>query len=162
MTSNNPDLFIQAVKEIFSEIGFSDLKIFNNQNADQKFDIIANIGVTGDMSGFFQIRSDLKSSMNFINKMLINMGMDAEESVFNEFHKEAFGEILNQISGRAAMHFESRGIDSDITPPTILRGKNISMGSNRAEVVLSKTIEGSFGSFDIILGVKNITKPFDN
>jgi chemotaxis protein CheX len=154
MNPNNLDLFIKAAEEIFVEIGFSNLKIINNQKENQKFDIIANIGITGEISGFLLIRSDLKSSMNFINKMLTNMGMDAEESDFGAFHKEAFGEILNQISGRAVMLLESNGIDSDITPPTILRGTNISMGTNSAAVVLHKTIEGSFGSFDILLGIK--------
>jgi len=154
MNTNNLDLFIKAAEEIFTEIGFSNLEITNNKKENQNFDIIANIGITGEISGFLFIRSDLQSSMNFINKMLSNMGMDAEESDFGEFHKEAFGEILNQISGRAVMLLESKGIDSDITPPTILRGTNITMGANSAEIALHKTVEGSFGSFDILLGVK--------
>lgn len=154
MNPNNLDLFIKAAEEIFTEIGFSDLKIINTQKENQKFDIIANIGITGEISGFLLIRSDLQSSMIFINKMLTNMGMDAEESDFGEFHKEAFGEILNQISGRAVMLLESKGIDSNITPPTILRGTNIAMRTNSTAVVLHKTVEGSFGSFDILLGVK--------
>ena len=107
MNLNNLDLFILAAKEIFEEIGFTDLNIEDCDIKDPKYNLIANIGVTGDISGFLLIRSDIQSSMNFINKMLSNMGMEALESDFWKFHKEAFGEVLNQISGRSVMRLES-------------------------------------------------------
>ncbi len=154
MNLNNLDLFIKAAEEIFMEIGFSDLKIEDNESRDQKYDIIANIGITGEISGFLLIRADINSSMVFINKMLSNMGMESEDSEFGQFHKEAFGEILNQISGRAVMLLEAAGIDSNITPPSILRGSNISISTYDAAEILHKTITGSFGSFDLLVGAK--------
>lgn len=154
MNLNNLDLFIKAAEEIFMEIGFSDLKIEDCDNKGQKYDLIANIGITGEISGFLLIRSDIPSSMHFINKMLSNMGMEAEESDFGQFHKEAFGEILNQISGRALMLLEAAGINSNITPPSILRGSNISIGTYDTAEILHKTINGSFGSFDLLIGAK--------
>ncbi|MDA3938719.1 MAG: chemotaxis protein CheX, partial [Spirochaetia bacterium] len=123
-------------------------------NLNNKYDIIANIGITGEISGFLLIQSDINSSMMFINKMLSNMGMEAEESDFGQFHKEAFGEILNQISGRAVMLLEEEGINSDITPPTILRGSNISLKTYDAAKMLHKTIKGSFGNFNLLVGAK--------
>ncbi|MCK5200427.1 MAG: chemotaxis protein CheX, partial [Spirochaetales bacterium] len=120
MNLNNLDLFIEAAEEIFREIGFSALIIKDVNSKEEKYELVANIGITGDISGFLLIRSDLESNMRFINKMLTNMGMEAEESDFGKFHKEAFGEILNQISGRATMLLESSGINCEITPPTIL------------------------------------------
>lgn len=154
MNLNNLDLFIKAAEEIFMEIGFSDLKIEDCNSRDQKYDLIANIGITGEISGFLLIRSDIKSSVIFINKMLSNMGMESEDSEFGQFHKEAFGEILNQISGRAVMLLETAGVDSNITPPSILRGSNISIGTYDAAEILHKTIKGSFGSFDLLVGAK--------
>ena len=154
MNLNNLDLFIKAAEDIFMEIGFSDLIIEDCSNRDQKYELIANIGITGEISGFLLIRSDLQSSMRFIDKMLSNMGMEAEESEFGQFHKEAFGEILNQISGRSVMLLESAGVNCDITPPTILRGSNISMATYDAAEILHKTINGSFGSFDLLVGAK--------
>lgn len=154
MNFNNLDLFIKAAEEIFIEIGFQDLSIEECNSKDQKYDLIANIGITGEISGFLLIRSDIKSSLNFINKMLSNMGMEAEEPDFGQFHKEAFGEILNQISGRSAMLLEAEGINCDITPPSILRGANISINTYDAAEILHKTINGSFGSFNLYVGVK--------
>ncbi|RLD33124.1 MAG: chemotaxis protein CheX [Bacteroidetes bacterium] len=154
MNLNNLDLFIKAAEEIFIEIGFSNLKINKSNNNNPKFDIIANIGITGEISGFLLIRSDMKSCMAFVNKMLENMGMENDESEFGQFHKEAFGEILNQISGRAVMLLEAEGIDSDITPPTILKGSNISMGTYTEAEMVHRTIEGSFGNFDLLVGAK--------
>ena len=140
MNINNLALFIKAAEEIFQEIGFSELIIRDNSANEEKYELIANIGITGDISGFLLIRSDLASSMNFINKMLSNMGMEAEESDFGEFHKEAFGEILNQISGRSTMLLEASGINCNITPPTILMGKNITMGTYKTSEIVHKVI----------------------
>jgi len=154
MNFKDLDLFIKAAKEIFIEIGFQDLIVEECTTKDQKYDLIANIGITGEISGFLLIRSDIKSSMKFINKMLTNMGMEAEESDFGQFHKEAFGEILNQISGRSAMLLEYEGINCNITPPGIIRGSNIAMGTYAAAEIINKTIKGSFGSFNLFVGVK--------
>ena len=154
MNLNNLDLFIKAAQVIFKEIGFSELKIENCNSKDQKYDLIANIGITGEISGFLLIRADIQSSMNFINKMLSNMGMEAENSEFDQFHKEAFGEILNQISGRAVMLLENVGVDCNITPPSILRGSNIAISTYEAAEILHKTIYGSFGSFDLLVGAR--------
>lgn len=154
MNINNLDLFIDAAEEIFQEIGFSELIIKDSSNNEEKYELIANIGITGDIPGFLLIRSDLESSMKFINKMLGNMGMETEESGFGKFHKEAFGEILNQISGRATMLLEASGINCDITPPTILMGKNISMDTYKTSKIVHKSICGDFGNFDLLVGAK--------
>ncbi len=154
MNITNLELFIDAAKAIFVEIGFPDLDIVTDTDNSRKYDIIASIGITGEFSGFLLIRSNLQSSMNFINKMLSNMGMESEESDFGKFHKEAFGEILNQISGRATMLLETKGIDSDITPPTILIGNNISISTYDAAKTLQKTITGTFGCFNLLVGIK--------
>lgn len=154
MNIKNLDLFIKAAEEIFKEMGFTGLIIQKGSRNEEKYDLIANIGITGDISGFLLIRSDLESSMNFINKMLSNMGMEAEESDFGKFHKEAFGEILNQISGRSTMLLEASGINCEITPPTILMGTNISMDTYVPAEIVHKTVSGGFGSFDLLIGAK--------
>ncbi len=154
MNTNNLDLFIKAAEEIFQEMGFTELVIQDSSNNEEVYELIANIGITGDISGFLLIRSDLESSMKFINKMLTNMGMEAEETNFGKFHKEAFGEILNQISGRATMLLETFGVDCNITPPTILMGEKISMGTYVAAEIINRTISGNFGSFDLSIGAK--------
>ena len=153
MNITSLELFIDAAKAIFVEIGFPDLDI-SKASGNNEYDIIASIGITGEFSGFLIIRSDRQSSMNFINKMLSNIGMEAEETDFGQFHKEAFGEILNQISGRATMLLESHGINSDITPPTILMGNNISISTYDAAETLNKNIKGTFGCFNILVGIK--------
>jgi len=154
MNITNLELFIDAAKAVFIEIGFSDLDINTDTDTGKKYDIIASIGITGEFSGFLLIKSDLQSSMNFINKMLANIGMESEESDFGQFHKEAFGEILNQISGRATMLLESNGINSDITPPTILIGSDISISTYDAAETLHKNIKGTFGCFNLLVGIK--------
>jgi len=154
MNITSLEMFIDAAKAIFVEIGFLDLEINTTVDENNKYDIIASIGITGEFSGFLIIRSNLQSSMNFINKMLSNIGMEAEETNFGQFHKEAFGEILNQISGRATMLLESNGINSNITPPTILIGNNISISTYDAAETLYKTIEGPFGCFNLLVGIK--------
>ena len=154
MDRKNLDLFITAAEEIFKETGFLNLEIDDCNIKKQKHELVANIGITGEISGFLLIRSDIPSSIAFIAKMQSNMGMKPQESDFCQFHKETFGEILNQISGRTMMLLEDHGINCNITPPTILRGHNISISTYDAAELLHKTIKGSFGYFDLLIGAK--------
>lgn len=147
--------FTDALREIVLEIGFEDLAIeYGNSNVDSA-ELVASVGITGDLQGFMMLRTDMKSAKSFVSKMLANMGIDEEEEEgFGQFHKEAIGEIVNQVSGRSTMMLADQQIDCNITPPTIIAGRNIYSDVSSCESSLSHTINGSFGNIGLFVGIK--------
>ncbi len=154
MKVENLDLFTEATKAVFSEIGF-DISVTGNSPEDSSTEIVANVGITGDIKGFLILKSDISSATNFITKMLSNLGMTPEkEDGFGRFHKEAMGEVLNQISGRSMMFLEEKGVHCDITPPTLIIGDNIFSNPADAKYVLNKSLTGDYGVFSLYVGIK--------
>jgi chemotaxis protein CheX len=119
-------------------------------------EIIANVGITGDLQGYLMIQADLPSACNFVSKMLSNMEVEPEEEGFSQFHKEAIGEIVNQVSGRSVMNLSGREIDCNITPPTILTGSSMAYNVSNLDHVRWSDITGSFGTLSLFVGVKKI------
>jgi chemotaxis protein CheX len=152
MNQQTLQLFVDAVYQIFGEIGITDLEI-RNPNPHENYEVIATVGFTGDMHGYLSIRSSLPSADAFIDRLLDNMGMESEEQQFGRFHKEALGEIVNQITGRTTMLLEEQAIACDITPPTILIGNGLSFDVRSLTFHLEKEFTGSFGFFNLFVGV---------
>jgi chemotaxis protein CheX len=146
--------FTEALREIVTEIGFQDLAIDYGNNEADAAELVASVGITGDLQGFMMLRTNMESAKSFVSKMLSNMGVEDEEEGFGQFHKEAIGEIVNQVSGRSTMMLADQQIDCNITPPTIIAGHNIYSDVSSCESSLSHTISGSFGNISLFVGIK--------
>jgi len=156
MDSTVLDIFIDAAKEVFTEIGFNSLDFREKREKGTNTEIIANVGITGDLQGYLMIQADLSSASNFVAKMLSNMDVEPEEEGFSRFHKEAIGEIVNQVSGRSVMNLSDREIDCNITPPTILTGSSMAYNVSNLDVSRWNDITGPFGTLSLFVGVKKI------
>jgi CheY-specific phosphatase CheX len=152
MNQETLDVFVNAVYEIFEEIGIPDLTDRTAETADG-YEVIATVGFTGDLHGYLSIRATLACADAFIDRLLDNMGMEKEEQQFGPFHKEALGEIVNQITARSSMLLEERSIACEITPPTILIGSAISFNVVSLAHYIDKEFAGSFGSFNLFVGI---------
>ncbi len=154
MQNLNLDLFFQAANEVFTEMGYH-LSIQPVPEINKGIiELIASIGITGDFKGFIILKSSMQSVQNFVTQLLANLKMPAEEIDFGQFHKEAFGEVLNQLSGRSTMLLEGRGIHCEITPPTFITGKNVFTNTAQFKHSLSRYLSGDFGIFTLYVGVK--------
>ncbi len=153
MKKHDLELFLQATSNVFNEIGFQIILEGFTEHVPST-ELVANIGITGDIKGFLILKSDLASAQNFITGMLLNLNMHTDEKEFGQFHKEAMGEVLNQISGRSTMLLEKRGIQCDITPPTLIIGKNINSNPPDSQYSLNRYISGDFGLFNFYVGIK--------
>ncbi len=154
MLNGHLSLFQKAFEEVLHEIGFTSLSYQSESDLNMPSEVVASIGITGDIQGFLLLRSDISSLTRFIGKVLANMGMESEGSGFGSFQREAFGEILNQLSGRSMMLLSGNGFECDITPPTMLVGANISYDVRALDDFLNQSISGSFGSINIFVGIK--------
>ncbi len=154
MQNLNLDFFFQAANEVFTEMGYHLSILPVHEVNNEIIELMASIGITGDFKGFIILKSSMQSAKNFVTQLLANLEMPAEEKDFGQFHKEAFGEALNQLSGRSTMLLEGQGIHCDITPPTFITGKNIFTNTMQFDHSLSRYLSGDFGIFTLYVGVK--------
>ncbi len=150
--------FIEAAEEILMEIGYTNISFHDPEDSGTGTEVMVNVGLTGDLQGFFIMNAKIGDAKKFITQMLQNMGMDPEEETegFGPFHKEAMGELINQMSGRSTMKLYEKGIDFDISPPTIITGADIFIDLQTVLSSLHKSIRGDFGELEIIVGIKKI------
>jgi chemotaxis protein CheX len=148
--------FFEAALEVFRELGFKEAQYASGDMAkgEEPEGIIANVGLTGDYQGFLVFKSDIVSAEGFVNKMLSNLGMDNNDQGFGQFKKEAIGEIVNQVSGRAVMKLFEQEVDCNITPPTILTGQNMFFDMRQFTIFTTQILEGEFGRINITVGIK--------
>lgn len=156
MVDDITSYFIEAAKEIFSEIGFDRTTFNETGETPLPYEIVVNVGITGDLIGYLILKSSIDSANKLVSRMLDNMGMPDEEPDFGPFKKEAMGEILNQLSGRSTMKLSDDGIDCDITPPTIIKGENIFIDVSSLELIDSVLCESDFGKLEVFMALKKV------
>ena len=81
------------------------------------------------------------------------VGIEIKDDQFGEFHKSTFSEIANQICGRTTIHLSEIGLDSDITPPSIIIGSSIYSSISDFDIAKTYYIKDSFGVFKIFIGI---------
>lgn len=149
-------VFQQSITEVFEEMGFGKLEVAQFDEKEYSYEVVSTVGLTGDIQGYVMFQTDMNSAKSFIREMVENMGMEIEEEKFGDFHREALGEITNQLSGRSAVLLEDAGYDCDITPPTIITGTNIYMDMINLQDSVSLLTTGGFGNFRFFVGIKKI------
>ncbi len=93
-------------------------------------DVLIIIGLTGDLRGQVVVSMDLDFAKFTAGKM---MGLDVME--LGEMGKSAISEMGNMIMGHAATYLSNQGILIDITPPTILVGKDLNMTNSKMKTI---------------------------
>jgi len=157
MNNNYMHLFTDAAREVFKEMGFSDVTFLDFHGDGFPTQIMANVGITGDLQGYMILYSDLESAKRFVARILDNMDMN-QETGFSQFHKETIGEIVNQVSGRSTMLLAKLNIDCNVTPPTIFTGQQITYDIRNLDEILWHKVSGSFGSIILFIGIKKTVK----
>ncbi|MCD6449864.1 MAG: chemotaxis protein CheX [Thermotogaceae bacterium] len=85
-----------------------------------KFEIITVIGFVGDLEGNVIYSFAEETAFKIISEM---MGMPYNQ--LDELALSALGELGNMTTGALAINLEKVGIKVDLTPPTVVTGKDI-------------------------------------
>lgn len=80
--------------------------------------IAVKLNLTGDRNGSVLIRFSEENAKKTASAMM--MGMPIEE--LDDMALSALAELGNMIMGGASIHLSEAGINTDITPPTMLTG----------------------------------------
>lgn len=112
--------FLIASTKVLKDMVFIDAKIGKPFLKSTEFDgqsLLIMLGVTGEIKG--QVILSFKSTvaLDVASKMCMTPLME-----LNELAQSAVCELGNMILGNTATVFSTKGIDIDITPPTICNG----------------------------------------
>lgn len=152
ISKNALECFYKAIAEIMNETGFHKASI-NTSGKKIEYSLLVTIGFTGRVHGYLMLQSDLLSADKFVKVLADYVGMEIENSKFGDFHKSTFCEIVNQICGRSTIHLSEIGLDSNITPPSIIVGSSIYTSMSDFDIAETYYINDEFGTFKIFIGI---------
>lgn len=106
-------------------------KLSIKSNPIMTSDVVSLIGITGKVEGQVIFSFTENVAKNIASKMM----MGAEVPVLNDIAKSAICELTNMILGNTATSFYEQGTIVDITPPSLLIGKDISISTVKGDFV---------------------------
>ncbi len=134
--------------EIGSDVERGKLRVESSKSAT--FDINVMIGVTGAAQGFVLYVMDSETAINIVSKM---MGQPFEE--FDALAQSGIAEMGNVITGHASRGLSESGFVCNITPPTLITGKQTQIGTLDIPR-LALPITTSCGAIEIHLALRDV------
>lgn len=126
--------FIKASKEVFKVTMNLELEIGRPYVKKTPFalkDVVLVVGITGEVKGQVIINFEMDIAKKIASKMM--MGMEVNE--LDEMSKSAISELGNMIMGNTATLIANKGISIDITPPTLMIGKEINLSFSNSQTI---------------------------
>lgn len=130
MNAEHINPFLVAATKILKDMCFIDTNIGKPTIKDCIFTsdtVVILIGITGVMSGQVMIALENIVACDIASKMCM-----MPITQMDELSTSAICELGNMIMGNAATIFSTKGIEVDITPPTVCNG-NVSFTNNYAK-----------------------------
>jgi len=151
--------FTEATRLVLEEIGFTSTAITPvSGQATESIDLIASIGLVGQLKGYFILRFGTPSATEFVKALSGSLGMEDSDHSDPHFRKAAISEIANQFGGKAIALLSEKGIDCMITPPTVITGNGVDASLPESDDVFEFAVVDSFGSFKCVVSLKG-SKP---
>jgi len=144
--------FLEAVINILGEFGIEGIKrgnIFKKDRFYVSMDITSVIGLIGDIRGNISYSLSQETAKNIVSAMM--MGMHIEQ--MDDMARSAIGELANMITGKAAVLLEKKGVDVDITAPSVIFGKDIYMIISLVEAICVE-LNTPFGIMEVGIGLE--------
>lgn len=147
--------FVVAAQNVIKTACNEDLtigKLSIKSNPIMTNDVVSLIGVTGAVEG--QVIFSLGDSVARYIASKMMFGADVPE--LDEMAKSAICELTNMILGNTATGFSEQGVLIDITPPSLLIGKDMTVSTVKGDFVsipLQFTSTGA--TFEIEIFIKD-------
>ena len=155
MNAEYINVFIEAVQGVFAEVAQKQLvigaKAIKDSNVTGK-NVAVLIGITGEIRGSITINMNEDFAMQTASNMMC--GMPVEQ--LDDMAQSAIRELGNMMLGRVAFLLEKQGKVIDITPPTLLMGKGITISNQISPtLVLSFNENDCVGVMDMDVAIKD-------
>ncbi|MBL8040111.1 MAG: chemotaxis protein CheX [Chthonomonas sp.] len=106
-------------------------------------------GITGQVQGQVIYGMSFATAESVSDKMLGGVSDRSEELITS-----ALAELGNMISGNCVTNLSSAGFVCDITPPTIMKGENVSISTVDIPALVIPLSLGEFGMIEINVSLR--------
>jgi chemotaxis protein CheX len=152
-------VFVEAVRHV---LGALDIPVSSVEEAGETpgdDTVLTSVGITGDVKGTFIFRTDGASAAAILAAMTGGYGVAAvPPERLDEMLMAAFGELANQVSGRAITLLSERQVRCDITAPTVVSADGLRSLVPDVAHAWRRTVRGPFGQLSMFLGVSESTR----
>lgn len=148
--------FVRALRNVFeSIIGTTPVAEEATERKStfttQQVTVIA--GVSGDVAGTVMYGMSFATAQNIAGAMI---GTEVEE--LDDMALSAVSELGNMITGGATALVSQHGFDVDITPPSIIRGKDIEISTRSSAQVVPINTQVGYVEMTVAVGENPLRK----
>ncbi|MFQ3547807.1 MAG: chemotaxis protein CheX [Termitinemataceae bacterium] len=149
--------FRQAVKQYFTEVGLGTpaVRYIEHPNLPTDLSSLCIIGIVGAIKGHLVILFPKSASAPIVQRLNDHAGIECSYNTIHLHEKETLYEAANQLSGTWINVLSEIGIDSMITPPTVLKGEALTALLPESDENYHFKVIGDFGKIFCILALKN-------
>ena len=127
------DPFVESFETVMPQLQFEnfqrgELNVKGQELVNTGINIV--VGMVGAIKGNVVYSINYESAKNIASMM---MGMPIEE--LDDMANSALSELANMLTARAATSFSNMGIQMEISTPTLLYGKNITIKMSASQVL---------------------------
>lgn len=144
--------FLEALKGVLEQFGAVDIRRGDMARNDLMYvdtDITAVVGMVGQVRGNIAYSMAEDTAKKIVSAMM--MGMPVED--LDEMGRSALGEFSNMVTGNASTLLSNSGVQVDITPPSIIFGKDVYFIISSVET-LKIDMETSLGKVEVNIGLE--------
>lgn len=144
--------FVQAAErvlgEVIGEVPTKGTPIFQKEPSIGLQEVNITVGITGDLQGQVNFGMDMATALGVASIMMMEPVTELDEMSIS-----ALQELANMISGNARFFLNDLGMKSDITPPTMLVGKEMSATWHRIRA-MAVPLDLSAGKILVTVGIR--------
>ena len=111
--------------------------------------LIAIVALSKDIVGHFLIDMEEETA-----KKIVSLMNDREIKDIDKLSLSTLQELVNLIAGLSVTRLETDGYDVDISPPVIMKSKNLEVSISDSEFLHIK-LDTSIGDFNILVAVES-------
>lgn len=152
MNAEHINPFLIAATNVLKSLCMIDAKIGKPYLKDTEFTdstLVIMIGITGEMRGQVMLAFDNSVACDIASKMCM-----MTITQMDEMSQSAICELTNMIMGNTATVFSTKGIEIDITPPTICNG-NVAFTNNFTKNVCIPLVFDENKTIEFNLAIKD-------
>lgn len=138
----------RVMQEVIGEAPSKGSPSFQSGAAITLQEVNVNVGITGDVQGQVNFGMTQATALGIASAMMMET-----VAVLDEMSISALQELANMISGNARFFLNDLGLRTDITPPTMLMGRDITATWHKIRA-MSVPLTLSAGVMTVTVGIR--------
>lgn len=114
------------------------------------FDVVINFGITGGLKGKVVYAMSTEASLKLASAMAMGMQF---QSLDDQIARSAIAELGNMITGNAMTLLSMMDKRADISPPTLVTGKNLKLLVDGVPALAVELVIDDIGELDMVVQI---------